>query len=375
MIQFNRYKLPDETHDFHGAFVNLVNTLAAEINGDCDRTIGLLMSMAERYPMNNRIPVVAARLYYWGKVSWSTIERMIPAKLPTTFFYAQELVGCLGFEQAARRWGIDEDLWRLYQGFTNEDHPPPDRVVGTVSYQPHNSGFFSVMENIVAAHILAELEGKQVIIDLDGNWWNYDEPFEDIFEGTFEFTRNAKVTSLPMIRFEHMRDKWMNADTRLASYLASMKSDYYNAIYFDISNYAAPSLNVDSAGVMFVRGGDKLHTETLMPPVTFLLRDLKWMAQRCDERYVLSDDKNYGERVASLDSFVIDRSHQVEGGYHHIPHRKVSCMNLLSNYLMMVDAKENMSCPSANIVNAANWSRNDKENYSLSNPVHRYLLI
>jgi len=124
-----------------------------------------------------------------------------------------------------------------------------------------------------------------------------------------------------------------------------------------------------------VRGGDKLHTETLMPPVRFLLRDLKWMAQRCEERYVISDDKNYGERVASLDSFVIDRSQQVEGGYHHITHRKVSCMNILSNYLMMVDAKENMSCPSANIVNAANWSRNDKENYSLSNPVHRYLLI
>jgi hypothetical protein len=375
MIQFNRYKLPDETHDFHGAFVTLVDTIAAEINGDCDRSIGLLLAMSERYPLNDRIPAVAARLFFWGKVSWNTIERMMPAKLPTTFFYAQELVGCLGFEHSSRKWGIDEDLWRLYQGFTNADHPPPDTVVGTVSYQPRNSGFFSVMENIVAAHILAELEGMQVVIDLDGNWWNYDEPFEDIFEGTFEFTKNAKVTSLPMIQFEHMRDKWINADSRLASYLASMKEDYYNAIYFDISNYAAPSLNVDSAGVMFVRGGDKLQTETILPPMGFLLRDLKWMARRCDERYILSDDKRVGEAVASLDAFAIDRTNQVEGGYHHIPHRKVSCMNLLSNYLMMVDAKENMSCPSANLVNAAQWSRNDKENYSLSNPVYRYLLI
>jgi len=56
MIQFNRYKLQDETHDFHGAFVNLVNTLAAEINGDCDRSIGLLLSMAERFPLNDRLP-------------------------------------------------------------------------------------------------------------------------------------------------------------------------------------------------------------------------------------------------------------------------------------------------------------------------------
>jgi hypothetical protein len=50
-------------------------------------------------------------------------------------------------------------------------------------------------------------------------------------------------------------------------------------------------------------------------------------------------------------------------------------MNILSNFMTMVEAKENLSCPSANLVNAAQWSRIDRENYSLSNPVYRYLLI
>jgi hypothetical protein len=132
---------------------------------------------------------------------------------------------------------------------------------------------------------------------------------------------------------------------------------------------------MDSAGVMFVRGGDKLQTETILPPMKFLLRDLKWMARRCDARYVISDDKHVGEAVSALDSYAVDKSNKVEGGYHHYFGRKISCMNILSNFMSMVEAKENLSCPSANLVNAAQWSRIDKENYSFANPVYRYLLI
>jgi len=371
MIQFNRYKIQDETHDFHAAFVNLVNTLAAEINGDCPRSIGLLMSLAERFPLNDRIPAVAARMYFWGKVSWSVIERMLPAKLPSNFFYRQELVGCLGFEQSARKWRITEDQWRLYQGLADEyvDIPVYDEVV---SYRPRSSGFFSVIENLIAAHIVADMEGKRLQIDLTGNWWAYDEPFEDIFGDSFEFTKDG---SLPQMSFEGMRHQWIHANDKLASMLAYLKEHYYTMILDDISKVAHPITNMDSAGVMFVRGGDKLMTETVVPPMKYLLRDLKSMARRCDARYVLSDDQNLGEVVSSLDAYVVNKSNKIVGGYHHHFGHKQSCMNILRNYMSMVEAKENMSCPSANIVNAAQWSRNDKENYSLCNPVHRYLLI
>jgi hypothetical protein len=371
MIQFNRYKLQDETHDFHGAFVNLVNALSAEINGDCHRSVGLLMSLAERFPHNDRIPAVAARMYFWGKVSWSTIERMMPAKLPNNFFYKQELVGCLGFEHSARKWDITEDQWRLYQGFT-EDNVDVNHRTGKVSYRPRNSGFFSVIENIIAAEIVAEMQGKQMLIDLSGNWWGYDEPFEDIFCDTFEFTKDGE---LPKIDFDSMRRLWLNADDRLAACLGDHKQRWYTAIVEDIACIASPITNMDSAGVMFVRGGDKLQTETILPPMGFLLRDLKWMARRCDERYVISDDQRVGEAVSALDAFVVDKSNKVEGGYHHHYGSKISCMNILTNYMSMVEAKENMSCPSANLVNAAQWSRIDRENYSFANPVYRYLLI
>jgi hypothetical protein len=71
----------------------------------------------------------------------------------------------------------------------------------------------------------------------------------------------------------------------------------------------------------------------------------------------------------------LDRSNQLPGGYHHLPQRKQSCIPILQNYLAMVEAKHNFSCPSANLANAAQWSRSDDDNYSLSNPVGRYLLI
>ena len=374
MIQFNRYKLPDETHDFHAAFVNLVNTLAAEINGDCHRSIGLLLSLAERFPLNDRLPCVAARMFYWGKVSWNTIEKMMPARLPSNLLYKQEMVGCLGFAKAASKWGITEDQWNLYQGFSPDyySYQPLPSTAKVVSYQPRNSGFFSVIENIIAAQIMAHFEGNKLVIDLTGNWWCYEESFEDIFGDTFEYTKDG---TLPQMRFELMRHRLQNTNDDFAWCYMDMKKIWYNQIFIDISHYiSCPDVMV-SAGVMFVRGGDKLQTETILPPMKFLLRDLKWMARRCDDRFVLSDDKHVGEAVAALDSFVLNRSNQVEGGYHHTYGKKVSCLNILRNYLTMVEAKENMSCPSTNLVNAAQWTRNDQDNYSLSNPVYRYLLI
>jgi hypothetical protein len=229
-----------------------------------------------------------------------------------------------------------------------------------------------VIENIIAAQIMAHFDGNKLVIDLTGNWWCYEESFEDIFGDTFEYTKDG---TLPQMNFESMRHRLQNTNDDFAWCYMDMKKIWYNRVYIDIAHYISCPDVVDSSGVMFVRGGDKLQTETILPPMGFLLRDLKWMARRCSDRFVLSDDKHVGEAVAALDAFVIDRSDQVEGGYHHYFGRKVSCLNILRNYLTMVEAKENLSCPSTNLVNAAQWTRNDQDNYSLSNPVYRYLLI
>ncbi len=371
MIQFNRYRLPDETDDFHIRFIALVNSIIHELPLDMKVSMDKLRELAHRYPLNDRLPAVAARLFFWGKVAWDDIKNILPAELPATFFYKQEIVGCLGYERAWRKYGITEDQWNLYQGmdtYLPHGHQPS----GVVCYQPRNSGFFSVIENIIAADIAASIEGYEMIIDLSGNWWGYDEPFEDIFGDLFQYTKDGV---LPKMNFDAMRKIWMTPTDTTAALLSTMKANWYNHIYQSIAAYAPEVKGIDNCGVIFVRGGDKLQTETIMSPTSLIRRDIKLMERLCQQRYVLSDDKDVGERIAGLDGYLIDRSHQVEGGYHHQPGRKTSCMNILGNYLAMVEAKMNLSCPSANIVNAAQWTRNDDENVSQANPVYRYLLI
>lgn len=369
MIQFNRYRLPDETPDFHVKFIAMVNAVIHELNGDLSKSMDLLRSLSTTYPLNERIPAVAARLFFWGKCAWADIQPMLPRELPSTFFYKQEIVGCAGFERAAREWGIDEDKWQMYQGLDTEMNSRPLNSGQSVFYQPRSSGFFSVIENIIAAQTVAEMDGHQFYVDLSGNWWNYEEPFDEIFPEAFQYG-----SGVPQMSFDAFRKVWLQPTDLTALYLASAKVEEYDCVMQDLYHIGTVE-GYDSAGVMFVRGGDKLQTETILPPMTLIQRELWSMARRCDSRVILSDDKAVGERIAALDPYVIDRSDQVDGGYHHQPGRKVSCLPIINNYLAMVEAKENRGCPSANIVNAAQWSRCETENYSLSNPVYRYLLI
>ncbi len=371
MLQFNRYVLRGETDDFHIRFIALVNSIIHELPGDMSRSMDKLRELAHKYPLNDRLPAVAARLFFWGKVAWDDIKDILPAELPAQFFYKQEIVGCLGYEQAWRRYGITEDQWSLYQGMDTSFFPKHEPG-SLVCYQPRSSGFFSVIENIIAADCAAKIEGYDMILDLSGNWWAYDEPFADIFGDRFRYTYDGV---LPKMNFDAMRKTWMAPTDTTAAMLSTMKSIWYVYIYEAIGNYAPEVKDIDNSGVMFVRGGDKLQTETILPPVNLIHRDLKMMERLCQTRYVLSDDRDVGERIAGLNAYVIDRSHQVEGGYHHRPGQKVSCMNILGNYMAMVEAKMNLYCPSANLVNAAQWTRNDDENYSQANPVYRYLLL
>jgi hypothetical protein len=369
MIQFNRYKLPDESPDFHVKFIALTNAIIHEINGDLGKSMDLLKSMASTYPLNDRLPAIAARLFFWGKCAWADIQPMLSRTLPTTFFYKQEIVGCCGFERAAREWGIDEDKWQLYQGLDTQMHKVASSSGQAVYYQPRSAGFFSVIENIIAAQTVAEMDGHEFFVDLSGNWWNYDEPFDEVFPEAFQYARGV-----PVMNFDAFRNVWLQPDDMTALWLADAKCRAYDYVMKDLYQVGTVK-GMEEAGVMFVRGGDKLQAETILPPRQMWFKELRWMARRCSSRVILSDDAYLAEDVCNLDGYAINHSDNLEGGYHHQPGRKVSCLPIINNYLKMVEAKENFSCPSANIVNAAQWSRCETENYSISNPVYRYLLL
>lgn len=368
MIQFNRYRLVDETPDFHVRFIALVNAVVHEVNGDLSKSMDLLRSLSTTYPLNERIPAVAARLFFWGKIAWADLQPMLPRELPKTFFYKQEITGGIGFERAAREWGIDEDKWQLYQGLDTQMNKHLNPSGQAVFYQPRSSGFFSVIENVIAAQTVAEMDGYEFYVDLSGNWWNYHEPFDEVFPQAFQYGSGT-----PQINFDAFRKFWLQPDDLTALYLADAKCRAYDYVMKDLYQIGTVD-GMEEAGVMFVRGGDKLQTETILPPRQMWFKELRWMSRRCSSRVILSDDHELAQDVCNLDGYAINGGDNA-GGYHHIPGRKISCLPIINNFLKMVEAKENMSCPSANIVNAAQWSRSETENHSLSNPVFRYLLI
>lgn len=371
MIQFNRYRLGDEPPDLHRDMAELVSLMTNNVHSWPAAGIPKLLEMGKKYPSNLRVAAIAARLHFWGLMEWRDIEPLLPQDLPKNFWYAQEIVGCIGFEQANRHWHIEEDDWYTLQGFADDIIPPGAGAMhGYVSYQPQNSGFFSVIENVIAAHIIAEQDGYGLKVDLSGNWWAYDEPFEVIFEDIFEFCNGG----LPAIRFNHMRQRFFDADIGRAQELMQRKKGWYNEVYFAISSYAGVPVEND-VGTMFIRGGDKLKTETIPQPPEIIHRELDWMKRHCRSRVLLSDDPSLAGVIAAREPGIHNRANQLDGGYYHLPQVKQSCLSILHNYLAMTEAKHNFSCPSANLVNAAQWSREDDDNYSLSNPVYRYLLI
>jgi hypothetical protein len=373
MIQFHRYRLPHEPTDFGMDVSSLVQSMTRGLATQPWEGLDKVLEMGRKYGPRDRLAAIAARMAFWGYFEWDEIDFMLPGALPANFLLKQEIVGCMGFERANRRYDVDEDEYYLYTGFARECITPGGRAFhGHVSYRPRNSGLFSIIENIVAAAIDAELQGYQLRVDLSGNWWSYDEPFEEIFADVFEFTTG----DLPMVLFDDMRDRMLHPMPGIASDIACLKEGWYREINFAINEYVDTGFSAEpDIGTIFMRGGDKLQTETIMPPAGLIWRELNWMSRFVRRRHLLSDDPTIGNMIASGDPTVIDRSNQLEGGYHHLPNRKLSCIPILQNYVAMTESKVNFSCPSANLVNAAQWSRNDTDNWSVANPVYRYLLI
>lgn len=322
----------------------------------------------------DRLAAIAARRYLWGDAG---ALNEIPKKLPTNFFYKQEIACCLGMELACDRFNLSEEQYELYRGiFPLETHVQKPLYKGEILYQPRNSGFFSIIENLIVAAFVAEMNEKQLVVDGTYDWWNYSEPFTKIFPDIKVL--EVLPTAPQAIHFESMREAVFNGSDDYVKMFMAFKDSVYGNILRNIrSFYDGDTYNVTDNAVVFVRGGDKLHTETIEPPPHTYITDLRNLSRRSRKTFILSDDHEYAEKIRGFGTGLTRNiTATSDKGYYHNPAVKASCMPILKNFIALVEAKENMSCPSANLVNAAHWCRSRYgSRQSTFNPVYRYALI
>lgn len=325
-----------------------------------------------------RMAAIAARQFFWGQLAWADLQTRLPKTLPPNIFYAQEIVACLGMERACAFYNLSDTQYFFYLGFTDNDEPLPSYVPqGVMVYQPRDSGFFSIIENMIVASYVARLSNKTLVIDNTYGWWGYEEAFGDIFSNTFGFNLLDRIpNNAQAVHFESMRDFIFKGGEVYLHQFYQFKSAKYKKIEKDIRQfYKGDLFNVARSGLMFVRGGDKAHAEAPVQPYAHYLHDLDALARRVSRTVVLSDTFELARDVI-MGTTATNITPMQHMGYHHKYGEKVSCLPILKNYLALVDCLESVSCPSANLVNAAHWTRsNDNFNYNTYNPVYRYALI
>ena len=322
-----------------------------------------------------RLAAINARKYLWGQAYLTDLPPLHQVK---NHFYKQEIVSCLGMELACAHYKLTDEQYHKYVGVSFDSDSPitlPYVPDGSMVYQPRNSGFFSVIENMIVAAYVARMNNKELLIDNTYAWWDYKEPFEDIFRSTF--TLVDRLPANPQaIHFESMREFIFTASPMHLDQFTQFKVQMYGKIEREINRYYKDeTYNVLDAGLIFLRVGDKLEAETILPPMDLLMKDVAALARRVSRRLVLSDDYVLAERIVDKDDAVINITLFGHRGYRHSYGEKVSCLPILKNYLALVECDESLACPSANLVNAANWTSNFSFNYNTINPVYRYVLI
>ena len=326
-----------------------------------------------------RMAAIDARKAFWvGTDISSPYLDNLPKDLPKHFFMRQEVACCLGVERAAQLYNVGISEYKFYQGFVMEGAHVPDfsNVDGTAVYQPRSSGFFSVIENIIAAGFCAWMRGRMLVIDGSYDWWDYTVSFKELFPTAFNVTTTTPK-DMKAIEFNGMRETIFNADLAMMEDFYLYKKKMYQSVYRDLSAWATQRLRKSltiGAGVMYLRGGDKVQTETTWPtPQDHVIRSYREMARRVERRLVLSDDWELAENIVKYygGENITDPSCK---GYFHKYGQKIDPTPIVENYLTLVEAHESLSCPSANLVNAAHWTR-DRPMQQTHNPVYRYALL
>ena len=344
------------------------------------------------YP--RRSLLVYVRLFFWGYITYDEASLDLVNLLgPDTFksfdaFERTEIVTCLGPRLASILTGIDiSDLKNYGDGASNEisvdfnSRPESDEIW---CYTPPPTGFFSLIENILIAKFICRLQGKEFRLDKNFNsWWRYPVNFESIFPEFFKVDDKLNDRPVKYLQWEFARDLIKTVGHDVLKYFSKFKVEEYKKIRVALEKWLklegeSVAVSAQSA-VYFIRGGDKLALETVVPPEHVIEYDFNHIFKMSDHFMVLSDDYRMAEdfRIRYGKSKIDNITEKICAGYY------ANCMStvddvrrIIKNYMVIASVRYSMSCPSSNLVNAAHWSNNNLELLRLSStPVLRYCYL
>lgn len=328
-----------------------------------------------------RTCLIFARLYFYSLVDESTIRYIfinfhLPADIRDSFSY-EELIACLGFDLSSQLEiprNCNDDSFNSINTLRQLD-------TDYVLYRPAKSGFFSVLENIVNAHILAKAIGKELLLDESGDWWIYKIPFQNLFGGLF---RSAGITSILhsanmkalRLDFPVMRHLVASLAFEAPTYFRAQK----RALYQPLGSSLSLNANLKDAShkdrpLFYFRAGDKLLLESIRLPTDFVIQDMKLGLRNYGAISVLSDDWSTAESLSDIlggGAKVINLTEPQFRGYFsksvnpQLPIDTNSIDDIraiLNNFTYMVQSAFVVGCPSSNLVNAAQWCRPEPPRY------------
>jgi len=383
MLQFNTY-YHNEPSELKMFIKNIRELMFVDSTASRE-----LVLRSRHLVVHKRFFLILVRLLYFGIIEKSlAIEIMEKEK--NTFktmnnFELSEIIFCFPELKTTLSPIYGHDRIKALVESTRQTVPTLPRddesksVIKFLIYKPRKSGFFSIIENIIAASYVCLYHGFRICVLNEEHWWPYEISFFDIFGDRWiqssDIPRNLVAGEL---RFDAMRDLIGNLGGDQIRKFSSFKIIEYQSIRGQLAEFYNLVEKSEMANYYYHRAGDKVLLETPRLPLSNIRAELIKIANLHGPIGVISDSYseamqicNYSSKLnnltdASFDGHFLDKST-----------KSSDVLAIIRNFLLLSESQLTLSCPSSNLVNAAQWAKCGEliaPNFPL-HPITRYLLF
>lgn len=359
MIIFCKYPLGESQNEFSEwrSIIDSFNKNFIKL----EAAIESLYKLHSKYPNNYRIigSILAFNLVSKNIIN-SNLEITLIKKLcaiiedDTNYLDASSKIELLSI---LNRYGVSHQL-----NTANQYSGVSDFAGKTIIYTPMKSGFFSIIENIINADIIAKLNNFKIIINLNKNWWPYKTPFAHIFESCFNFTENFNEENNASFYF--FRNSFKSLPHSFWDQYESLKISRYLTLFNLLQDYAIKnriainqSTEYKNTLSLYIRRGDKLTLEDINYPKELIFENLCSIAKTYSQVKLYSDDMDWiKNNLSNIHSHVV-YDEGLGSGYFFGKEKNNDDDEIIRKYLNLSISDNFTGDVGSNLVNAISYTR------------------